>query len=116
MRHIFLGAFFTGKELSQAVNMARAAKNEGLKHVIWSTLEDTRKWVALDDQRMPTLQDKYKVTHFDSKGRANEEFIKLGLPVTLLLTSFYWDNFIHFGMGPETGPGWKTGNYISDGR
>jgi len=29
--------------------MARAASEAGLKHVIWSTLEDTRKWVSLDD-------------------------------------------------------------------
>src|ERR1041384_4085004 len=28
----------------------------------------------------------------------------LGVPTTLLLTSFYWDNFIHFGMGPKAGP------------
>jgi hypothetical protein len=24
-----------------------------------------------------------------------------------LLTSFYWDNFIHFGMGPKKGPDGK---------
>jgi uncharacterized protein YbjT (DUF2867 family) len=28
----------------------------------------------------------------------------MGIPATLLLTSFYWDNFIHFGMGPKAGP------------
>ena len=58
---------------------------------------------------MPTLQGKYKVPHFDSKGQADGEFIKLGLPVTLLQTSFYWDNFIHFGMGPKPGPDGKLG-------
>ncbi len=25
------------------------------------------------------------------------------MPVTFLLTSFYWDNFIHFGAGPQRG-------------
>ena len=25
------------------------------------------------------------------------------MPTTYLLTSFYWDNFIHFGMGPKAG-------------
>ena len=87
--------------------MAQAAKHAGLQHVIWYTLEDTRRWVPLDDDRMPTLMEKYKVPHFDSKGEANHFFTDLGLPVTFLLTSFYWDNFIHFGMGPQKGPDGK---------
>ena len=71
--------------------------------MIWSTLEDTRLKVPLSDDRMPTLMGKYKVPHFDAKGEANHFFTDLGLPVTLLLTSFYWDNFIYFGMGPKKG-------------
>jgi uncharacterized protein YbjT (DUF2867 family) len=84
--------------------MAHAAKQAGLRHVIWSTLEDTRRWVPLSDDRMPTLMGKYKVPHFDAKGEADREFTGLGVPTTLLLTSFYWDNLIHFGMGPKKGP------------
>ncbi len=95
--------FSPEKENAQAAGMAQAAKHAGLQHVIWSTLEDTRRWVPLDDDRMPTLMEKYKVPHFDSKGEANHFFTDLGLPVTFLLTSFYWDNFIHFGMGPKKG-------------
>ena len=91
------------KEFNQAKNMAQAAKQAGLKHVIWSTLEDTRRWVPLSDTRMPTLMGKYKVPHFDSKGEADRVFKELGLPTTFLLTSFYWDNLIHFGMGPKKG-------------
>ena len=49
--------------------MAAAAKAANLQHVIWSTLEDTRKWVPLNDDRMPTLMGKYKVPHFDAQGR-----------------------------------------------
>jgi uncharacterized protein YbjT (DUF2867 family) len=94
-------------EIAQAKTMAEAAKKTGLKHIIWSTLEDTRKWVPLSDNRMPTLMGKYKVPHFDSKGEANEEFLKAGVPVTFLLTSFYWDNFVMFGMGPKPGPDGK---------
>ena len=71
---------------------------------IWSTLEDTRKWVPLDDDRMPTLMGKYKVPHFDAKGEADQFFATLGVPTTFLLTSFYWDNLIYFGMGPKQGP------------
>jgi len=91
------------KELSQARNMAKAAKEAGVKHVIWSTLEDTRKSIPLSDDRMPTLMGKYKVPHFDAKGEANAIFTELGVPTTFLVTSFYWDNFIHFGMGPKKG-------------
>jgi len=96
--------FSVEREQAQARNMAVAAKAAGVQHVIWSTLEDTRKWVPLDDARMPTLQGKYKVPHFDSKGEADQIFRDAGVPTTCLLTSFYWDNFIFFGLGPKRGP------------
>jgi uncharacterized protein YbjT (DUF2867 family) len=99
----FWAHFSVEKEMAEVKSMAEAAKAAGLKHVIWSTLEDTRKWVPLDDNRMPTLQGKYKVPHFDGKGEANHFFTDAGVPTTFLLTSFYWDNFIHFGMGPQKG-------------
>lgn len=92
------------REYDQAKAQAIAAKQAGVHHAIWSTLEDTRKWVPLSDHRMPTLMGKYKVPHFDAKGEADQEFTKLGVPTTFLLTSFYWDNMIFFGMGPKKGP------------
>ncbi len=91
------------RERTQAQNMARAAKAAGVKHAIWSTLEDTRKFVPLSDQRMPTLMGQYKVPHFDAKGESDRFFIELSVPTTFLLTTFYWDNLIHFGMGPRRG-------------
>jgi uncharacterized protein YbjT (DUF2867 family) len=91
------------KEFAQGSHLAEAAKHAGLQHVIWSTLEDTRRWVPLNDTRMPTLMGKYKVPHFDAKGEADDAFRKLGVPTTFLLTSFYWDNLIYFGMGPKKG-------------
>lgn len=93
--------FSPEKEKEHAKNMAEAAKAAGIKHVIWSTLDDTRKWVPLDDDRMPTLMGKYKVPHFDAKGEANKFFTDLGLPVTLLNTVWYWENLIYFGSGPK---------------
>jgi uncharacterized protein YbjT (DUF2867 family) len=72
--------------------------------VIWSTLEDTRKWIPLSDDRMPTLMGKYKVPHFDAKGEADGYFRELAVPTTCLLTSFYFDNLIYFGAGPQRGP------------
>ncbi len=99
--------FSPEKEMAQARALAQAAKHAGLEHVIWSTLEDTRKWVPLSDSRMPTLMEKYKVPHFDAKGEANQVFHDLGVPTTFLLTSFYWDNLIYLGMGPKKGPDGK---------
>jgi uncharacterized protein YbjT (DUF2867 family) len=96
--------FSPERELSQARNQAEAAKAAGVQHVIWSTLEDTRKWVPLSDNRMPTLMGKYKVPHFDAKGEADQIFRDLGVPTTLLLTAYYWDNLIYFGAGPQRGP------------
>ncbi len=96
--------FSPEREITQAGNMARAAKAAGLQHVIWSTLDDTRKLVPLEDDRMPTLMGKYKVPHFDAKGEADQLFRDAGVPTTFLLTVFYWDNMIHFGSGPQRGP------------
>jgi len=95
--------FSPEKEYTEAGYMAEAAKQAGVQHVIWSTLEDTRRFIPLDDDRMPTLQDKYKVPHFDGKGEADALFTKADVPTTFLLTSFYWENFIYFGAGPRRG-------------
>jgi uncharacterized protein YbjT (DUF2867 family) len=103
----FWAHFSPEKEVAEAQAMAVAAKATGLRHVIWSTMEDTRQWAPLSDNRMPTLRGKYKVPHCDGKGESNHFFTDAGVPTTFLLTSFYWDNFIHFGMGPKKGPDGK---------
>jgi len=92
--------FSPEREQAQARNMVEAAADAGVSHVIWSTLEDTRERVPLSDDRMPTLMGKYKVPHFDSKGEMDGLFLER-TPATCLRTSFYWDNLIHFGMGPQ---------------
>ena len=101
----FWNHFDPVKEQAHAGLMAETAQAAGLDHVIWSTLEDTRQWVPLDDDRMPTLMDHYKVPHFDAKGEANHLFTDARVPTTFLLTSFYWDNLIGFGIGPQPGAG-----------
>ena len=91
---------FSGeKEKQQAKNIAEAAKAAGVKHVIWSTLEDTRTLMKPDDKRMPMLQGQYRVPHFDAKAEANAYFS--GLPATYLVTSFYWDNLYLFALAPK---------------
>jgi len=92
------------KELIQAHNLAAAAAQAGVRHAIWSTLEDTRDFIPADGTRMPVLQHQYNVPHFDAKGASNRFFGQLRVPVTFLYTSGYWENLIHFGMGPQRGP------------
>lgn len=93
------------REGVQAAALARATRKAGVAHVVWSTLEDTRTFVPLADTRLPTLQGKYKVPHFDAKGEADRVFAAEAAPTSYLLASFYWENFIYFGMGPRKGAG-----------
>jgi uncharacterized protein YbjT (DUF2867 family) len=95
--------FSPQKEHRQATTMAQAAKAERVEHVVWSTLEDTREFTSLGSGRLPVLLGQYNVPHYDGKGEANHEFFDRGIPTTLLYTSFFWDNLIHFGMQPQRG-------------
>jgi uncharacterized protein YbjT (DUF2867 family) len=113
LEHAFAGAYgafcvtnfwehySADKEIEQAGNQAAAARAAGIQHAIWSSLEDTRRFVT--DDRMPTLQEKYKVPHFDAKEVAEGLFRDAGVPTTVLRTAFYWENFIYFGLGPQRG-------------
>lgn len=95
--------FSPEKETTQGRNLANAAGAAGVQHVVWSTFEDVRDFVPLDDDRIPTLMERYKVPHFDAKAEANGFFEEAGAPTTFLYTSFYWDNFIHSGQEPQRG-------------
>ncbi len=93
--------FSVDREGEQATAMAQASRKAGIQHVVWSTLEDTRVSIPLTDPRMPVLQGKYNVPHFDSKGQMDAVFESERVPTSLLLAAFYWENFISFGMGPR---------------
>jgi uncharacterized protein YbjT (DUF2867 family) len=95
--------FSPEREVTQATAVAHAARKAGVKHVVWSTLEDTRKRIPLVDPRLPTLNGKYKVPHFDGKGEADAVFAASGVPTSHLLAAYYWENFIYFGAGPRKG-------------
>ncbi|HEY4568480.1 MAG TPA: NmrA family NAD(P)-binding protein, partial [Kribbella sp.] len=89
-------------ELAQAETAAAAARDAGVQHLVWSTLEDTRPFFAGRDD-VPSLEDgRYKVPHFDAKGEADEIFTKYGVPTTFLRTAFYFDAFID-GLRPARG-------------
>ena len=92
------------QEKAQAANLAEAVRAAEIQHVIWSSLEDTRNWVPLTDERMPTLAGGYKVPHYDTKGESEQYFVAAGRPTTFLMTSFYWENMINFGLGPHPSP------------
>lgn len=89
----FWEIFSPEREIAQATNMAYAAKAARLEHVVWSTLEDVRRWVKMDDPRYPTQMGKYKVPHTDAKGEADQAFRTADVPTTFLLTSYFWENF-----------------------
>jgi uncharacterized protein YbjT (DUF2867 family) len=94
------------KEKQQARNIADAAKRAHVKHIVWSTLEDTRQFMPPTDTRMPFLQGGYRVPHLDCKNEANEYF--KDLPTTFLITSFFWENLYSFQMCPKKG---ESGDY-----
>ncbi|MFD3455002.1 NmrA/HSCARG family protein [Streptomyces sp. NPDC058691] len=87
-------------ELAQAHNAARAAKEAGVRHVVWSTLEDTRLQLPVTDARVPVLEESYTVPHFDAKAEADRFFTELGVPTTFLRTTFYWEAFLQ-GFAPS---------------
>ncbi|WP_137988374.1 NmrA/HSCARG family protein [Streptomyces vilmorinianum] len=91
------------REKTQARAVAQAASHAGVQHAIWSTLEDTRECIPLEDERMPTLQEHYKVPHFDGKAEADHHFTDAGVPTTFLRTTFYWENLLG-PFAPQRGP------------
>lgn len=82
------------RELAQAKAMATAAAAAGVRHFVWSTLEDTRHKVPPGSGHMPVLNGCYNVPHADAKGEADTFFIASGVPTTAMRTSFYWDNLL----------------------
>jgi uncharacterized protein YbjT (DUF2867 family) len=89
------------RELQQARHIARAAAAAGVAHVVWSTQEDTRRWVPLEDERWPAPSGCWRVPHHDAKGAADAFFAENGVPTTRLLLAFFWDNLLRFGLQPQ---------------
>lgn len=84
----FWAHFSPERELQQAARLARAAAQAGVRHVIWSTQENTRPAGA-----------PWAVPPMDAKGQADAFF--QALPTTFVLPSLYWDNLIHLGLHPQ---------------
>jgi uncharacterized protein YbjT (DUF2867 family) len=88
-----------GRETHRARNMATAASNARLAHVIWSTQEDTRDC----DSTIPMLSGGYRVPSYDAKADADATFRELGVPTTFMRTSFYWESLLLPGIAPAGG-------------
>jgi uncharacterized protein YbjT (DUF2867 family) len=92
-------------EIETTRTIQKAAQRAGLQHVVLSTLDDTRTLIQKADNKdtwkiLPPTELGMYVPHFDGKGQAAEEFAK-HVPTTKLLTTFYLENYIYFGMGPK---------------
>ncbi|WFE66544.1 NmrA/HSCARG family protein [Micromonospora sp. WMMD714] len=77
----------TEREQAQARNAAEAAAASGLRHVIWSTLDDTRRYLP-DAAR---LEGGYPVPHADGKADADAFFRDAGVPTTFVNAPMYFD-------------------------
>ncbi|MGE0313740.1 MAG: hypothetical protein AB7P21_19180 [Lautropia sp.] len=66
--------------------------------MIWSTPGDSRGVLP------PPSGQRFPVPHMDAKADANTLFLERLPDVTLLLTSFFRENLIEFGMGPRRRP------------
>ncbi|NMO52326.1 NmrA/HSCARG family protein [Actinoplanes sp. TBRC 11911] len=93
----FFNHLSPAKELEEVRNLIAAAKETGPRHVIWSTLEDSREDIPDDYHRLPKFDDGYNVPHFDVKGGvADRLFAESGLPTTYLRLSNYFSNLLLF--------------------
>ena len=93
----FWETFDAPGEIEQVQRVVKVAKEAGVKHLVFSTLEDTSPMDA------PVIKDGYKTPHFDGKAAATAwlEENAGDMGVTNLYTSFYYENFIFFGMAPK---------------
>lgn len=64
--------------------VADIAKHLGLKHVVYSGLENVERLSG----------GKLKVPHFDGKGEVEEYFWSIGVPMTSVRLAAYFENFL----------------------
>uniref|UniRef100_A0A5F8GVZ0 NmrA-like family domain-containing protein 1 n=1 Tax=Monodelphis domestica TaxID=13616 RepID=A0A5F8GVZ0_MONDO len=81
----FWDDFNKEKEVKQGKMVADASKQLGLKHVVYSGLENVKK----------LTKGKLEVKHFDGKGEVEEYFWSIGVPMTSVRISAYFENFLN---------------------
>lgn len=90
------------EELKQGRQIAQAALAAGLKHVVFSSLEDSRPLnrdgKLADGSPLPPLADPegeaWIIPHFDAKGAIRQYMIDAGVPATYVQMSCYLDNLL----------------------
>jgi uncharacterized protein YbjT (DUF2867 family) len=90
-----------GRETARARNMAIAARDARVQHVVWSTQEDTRPLLEAAGSDIPMLGGRFRVPSYDAKGEADAAFRELGVPTTFMRTSFYWESLFLPHVGPR---------------
>nr|XP_033818593.1 nmrA-like family domain-containing protein 1 [Geotrypetes seraphini] len=74
------------KEIEQGKQVADIIKQQGLKHVVFSGLENVKK----------LTKGQLEVPHFDGKGEVEEYFREIDIPVTCVRLAFYFENLLSF--------------------
>ncbi|NXP81689.1 NMRL1 protein, partial [Ramphastos sulfuratus] len=72
------------KEVTQGKCLADLSKRLGLRHVVYSGLENVKQLTG----------GQLEVPHFDGKGVVQEYFQKIGVPTTTIRLPFYFENFL----------------------
>ncbi|NXN95012.1 NMRL1 protein, partial [Rhinopomastus cyanomelas] len=72
------------KEIEQGKRLADLSKRLGLRHVVYSGLENVKQLTG----------GRLEVLHFDGKGIVEEYFQKVGVPTTTIRLPFYFENFL----------------------
>uniref|UniRef100_A0A8C0V1M3 NmrA-like family domain-containing protein 1 n=1 Tax=Cyanistes caeruleus TaxID=156563 RepID=A0A8C0V1M3_CYACU len=70
--------------LAQGRRLADLSKRQGLRHVVFSGLENVQQLTG----------GQLEVLHFDGKGVVEEYFQKIGVPTTIIRLPFYFENFL----------------------
>ncbi|NXN69813.1 NMRL1 protein, partial [Himantopus himantopus] len=72
------------KEIVQGKRLADLSKRLGLRHVVYSGLENVKQLTG----------GQLEVLHFDGKGEVEEYFQKIDVPITSIRLPFYFENFL----------------------
>uniref|UniRef100_A0A4W2ESL7 NmrA-like family domain-containing protein 1 n=1 Tax=Bos indicus x Bos taurus TaxID=30522 RepID=A0A4W2ESL7_BOBOX len=85
--------FSKEKEVCQGKVVADVAKSQGLKHVVYSGLENVKR----------LTNGKLEVLHFDGKGEVEEYFWSIGVPMTTIFIFLFFKLALPMGDVPMDG-------------
>ncbi|CAD7949527.1 unnamed protein product [Amoebophrya sp. A120] len=100
-------------EKMQALNVNAACAKAGVKHLVFSMLENTANHKDFNqDKAFKAVEGStYVVPHFDAKGEASEALNEQkDVAVDFVMVGFYYGNF--FGMKPQKGEDGKYAMYM----